>query len=527
MVVLVVDDQINVVSGIIFGVKWDSIGVHKVLKAYHATEAKQIINSQEVDIMLCDIEMPVENGLQLFRWVKEQKKEIECIFLTAHADFIYAKEAVMLGSFDYILQPARYSEIEDIIIKAIKKINMKKELNKFYSYGKMLYDQKDKFLEALLKDWILSDNPETGSMVNNFEKLNIRINANTPLYIILISFMKWEDRNNPWDSELLCWSVNNILSEIFGNYEQNILLLQMDCGLLGSIVYPKNQLIMEDMTVERQLGHFTEAASAFFKCSISVYTGEKLPLDGVHGRIKELMKMKTDNIALKDQVFFYGERRPEEIKSLDLSVMKVWANLLLEGYPGAVYQEAVSYLDEKMKAGALNGQNLKQFYQKFMKMIYTVAEKSNYTADEIFGDEEVQDMVLHSYTSLEEMKKLIQYTASYFNCPAASSGETKKQIEQIKEFISENLDRDIRRTDIAKAIFLNPNYLSRLFKNEEGISLKAYIVTEKMKVAQVLLRTTDLTVSIIAAKIGYSNFSHFSQVYKKIIGISPTDERLK
>ena len=52
-----------------------------------------------VDILLCDIEMPGENGLGLLRWVREQEKEIECIFLTCHAKFAYAQEAIILGSF--------------------------------------------------------------------------------------------------------------------------------------------------------------------------------------------------------------------------------------------------------------------------------------------------------------------------------------------------------------------------------------------------------------------------------------------
>ena len=72
---------------------------------------------------------------------------------------------------------------------------------------------------------------------------------------------------------------------------------------------------------------------------------------------------------------------------------------------------------------------------------------------------------------------------------------------------------------------MNPDYLSRLFKNEKGISLKEYIIQQKMQSAQVLLRTTSLPVSIIASKLGYDNFSHFSQAYRKKMGISPTDER--
>ena len=65
MTVLIVDDQINVVSGLVLGIHWDKIGITKVLKAYNAYEAKEQLKKTEADIVLCDIEMPVENGLSL------------------------------------------------------------------------------------------------------------------------------------------------------------------------------------------------------------------------------------------------------------------------------------------------------------------------------------------------------------------------------------------------------------------------------------------------------------------------------
>lgn len=97
MTVLVVDDQTNVVSGIISGVHWSDIGVSKVLPAYNAFEAKQVLSTEKIDIMLCDIEMPVESGLDLFRWVRKQGLDTECIFLTAHADFFLCKRGSPLG----------------------------------------------------------------------------------------------------------------------------------------------------------------------------------------------------------------------------------------------------------------------------------------------------------------------------------------------------------------------------------------------------------------------------------------------
>ena len=72
--------------------------------------------------MLCDIEMPGENGLALLRWVRENKKDIECVFLTCHASFAYAREAICLGCQDYILIPAKYEEIGEVIQRVVQRL---------------------------------------------------------------------------------------------------------------------------------------------------------------------------------------------------------------------------------------------------------------------------------------------------------------------------------------------------------------------------------------------------------------------
>ena len=111
MTVLLVDDQIRVLSGLISVLDWDTLGVTSIRTASSAAQAKEILSQEPVDILLCDIEMPGENGLSLLRWARSKGMDLVCVFLTSHADFLYAKEAIQLGCFDYILQPARYEDI--------------------------------------------------------------------------------------------------------------------------------------------------------------------------------------------------------------------------------------------------------------------------------------------------------------------------------------------------------------------------------------------------------------------------------
>lgn len=112
MNVLIIDDQPDVVAGIHSGINWDALSIRQVFCANDIIRAREILSNNSVDIMLCDIEMPLGSGLELYEWVAEHFPEIKCIFLTSHEDFSYAQKALQLGGFDYLIQPAPYSAIE-------------------------------------------------------------------------------------------------------------------------------------------------------------------------------------------------------------------------------------------------------------------------------------------------------------------------------------------------------------------------------------------------------------------------------
>ena len=101
MNVLIVDDQPEVVESMAAGVNWTRLGAENVFTAYSVKEAQGVFERDRIDILLCDIEMPPTNGFALLRWVQERFSGVVCIFLTAHAEFEYAQEAVKLGRFDY------------------------------------------------------------------------------------------------------------------------------------------------------------------------------------------------------------------------------------------------------------------------------------------------------------------------------------------------------------------------------------------------------------------------------------------
>lgn len=143
MKLLIVNDAVLEATMMKNDILWEDYLIKEVYTAFNAQDAKAVIKETSIDVMLCDIEMPGEDGLSLIRWANHQGYDIDCILLTCHADFAYAREAVSLNCQEYLLLPAKYSEIGECVKRTClhRKDRLKKE--QLQEYGKNWLHEKN------------------------------------------------------------------------------------------------------------------------------------------------------------------------------------------------------------------------------------------------------------------------------------------------------------------------------------------------------------------------------------------------
>ncbi|MDE6656980.1 MAG: AraC family transcriptional regulator [Oscillospiraceae bacterium] len=95
------------------------------------------------------------------------------------------------------------------------------------------------------------------------------------------------------------------------------------------------------------------------------------------------------------------------------------------------------------------------------------------------------------------------------------------------DYINENLNCNLSIKTLAKLVGLNPSYLSRLFKQETGGSIKQFVVLARIRQAEELLKDTDFSYYDISVRLGFSSQSAFIAVFKKITGVTPKKYRMK
>ena len=130
MNLLLVDDEIAMLHIMEKAIDWKKKGIQKVFTAYNTDLARDIISSSKIDLVICDIEMPKENGLSLIQWIQDMYPEIINIILTGYPDFNYARSAISLGVYRYLLKPIAFDELEETIASAVEKLEEYKTKNK-------------------------------------------------------------------------------------------------------------------------------------------------------------------------------------------------------------------------------------------------------------------------------------------------------------------------------------------------------------------------------------------------------------
>ncbi len=101
------------------------------------------------------------------------------------------------------------------------------------------------------------------------------------------------------------------------------------------------------------------------------------------------------------------------------------------------------------------------------------------------------------------------------------AGFVDRRIRRAVELMHSNLERDLQLEEIAAAAHVSPFHFARLFKKLTGATPHAYLAMLRAARAQTMLAETDLSITEVGARVGYSSSSHFAKAFRQATGLSP------
>lgn len=269
MNILIVDDQPNVLASLATTIDWEKTGIDDVYTASSSLAAKSILKEKQVHILLTDIEMPMENGLKLIRWIRDQQLPVECILITSHTDFLYAKQGIDLGVIDYVVQPAKNESILRAVQNAIKKISSRNTMMQELQVGRFSNYEINNACKHFLKTWPANDNsPEfAGQIQEKLKRLNelgFHCSQTDPCTLFLTNVEEWTSL--PLSEFELRNSYNTIVQSVFSFLKGSATTYYEDGSHLVTLLSISSTDELEPYF--KIIQHQTEES---LKCSVSIY----------------------------------------------------------------------------------------------------------------------------------------------------------------------------------------------------------------------------------------------------------------
>lgn len=471
--VLLIDDEPWVMEDLKFLVDFKSLGFEIVAEAFDADSARKAISEFSPNLVISDIRMPGLSGIQLLEEYPLETRTFKTVFVTAYGKFEYAKHALELGAFGYLLKPVEPDELKRTLEKIKSVLDIEKGMTE-----QIHHYEKAKILYTLLDSFNSKDN-----IVERLQKIGIK--DHTRKYVLVLA-----EADEIIPDEHLDMSKWDIVSFALSHH-RSLLFVQSKNGNLNSVGY-KNlishfQKISEKEDVKFGVSNIMSDITKFR----SAFNQAECALDTI------FINGKSVNL------YYNGDENIDEIIRFILDLRVTDKNTLL-----------IEKLPEMLIEKNINIDNFNSIVSCLVKHLGIEAEDVEINSKELINQ-------------FSDVKSYFTYLCQYTSGAYKPNGKTSSRyvIREITDYIEHNYNEKLMINDLAQKFFLNPSYLSGLFKEETGKPFTAYLVECRLNKAVELLENTDLSSSEISVQVGYEDYFHFSKLFKKHIGISPSNYR--
>ncbi len=520
---IIADNEVWVCQLIKDLVDWEALGFSISGIAYDGLQLMDMITELQPDIIITDIRMPGKSGLEVVQELKLRELDIGVIIVSGYSDFEYAKKAIDLGIFSYLLKPLEKEELTATLLnfrEAFAKSRQQKDSFCFLQkkLNKSIASHFNSYMSELM----------TGAAAPlSLNALNEQFSRSFSAGLFRILLISVDSHiNDTHENDARAAIVNHIISfisDVFRPVCHDLFYLEHQPFLLIAVNYPANddkliQSLLDDLMYECShsipyvsSNSVTIGAGCAVKEPAELAGSYRSALNAIHSRTVAGLRRIIYGEPAAAPVSLSRETK-NQISSFVNSYFattepSILINEILDTYAKgrpAHYVYDVVQLIYDAAAFAVSGQVLEQY-------------------NALYGSR--RSLSLDHAKNTGELKQFAAAALSHLREINISVSEKKNGIDIVKSYIDEHLEQDLSLDRLAALIHLNPNYLCELFKKETGENLSKYITYKRIEAAKEYLEDITLKCSEVAAKVGYSDVNYFHRIFKSYLGLTPKQYR--
>lgn len=456
----------------------------------NSADALSFAMSNPVDILITDIRMPVMDGLELIKKIREYIPALQAIIISGYADFSYAQQAIRLGVDDYLLKPIKPDLLSQSLQKIKQKLTRERKLafykslcDAIHGYGQCIDDHQNFNLFLLNLGNYCSVNVSTA--VRSFYETNW-------LHLDFSAIRSFCDEY---------WIVNGSLCNT-----KFIVMPALENTEPKEIANTIQQELFQQLP---NLSITVLFCSATKSCDLA------LQANALYLALLQNLVIDESRVISIDQT---GDSLPSA--ALDAADYKKLASMIQQEQVKAIKQEVFKLIEV-----ALELKRPQRWVQDYIHQILRLFQRHSLMISEAeFYHTEYE---LFNQMTLPLDKEALFNRIWGFLLPtfAKTTKETtsEESIEQIQKYIDTVYNMNITLDEIARRFDFSASYLIKVFKKQFGVTPIQYTIQLRMNEAKRLMQENpDMDIKQICELVGYPDQHYFSRIFKNIHGISPT-----
>lgn len=537
---LIVDDEKLLLDGL-YELFLENEGHRlELYRASSASEALMVMSEKRIDILLSDIKMPKMSGLELGDQVRQSWPECKVIFLTGFDEFDYVHHAIKHGAENYILKSEGDEVIVGVVRQTIAELEEQQQMGMLIKKAREIQWQhvshhRSLFLSDLLEGMQTKEELAQQTLV----ELGIRLSADRPLIMVVARMDLTDAALRLPEKELLLTALHSVcvrflsstleFADVIYNREFYVLFIQardqsfQSLERLTTFLHGSIETIQQ--TIENSTGH--TFSFAYTEKAIDWVDSAKqfVVLKAFLSRYYDAKQIIVTDKNLK----FMTVQDEEGVRGF-IEVFHKRANALetyIEAGRKDEVQAILSELSSYAELAIINEMQYLEMYCAVALRLLISTNKIGLDHDSSAAPHISKLLQPASFGSRKEgiatLRHIINLLDHYY---AAQSSQLRGDVlGKTVHYIKTHLDGDLSVTMLAEQVYLNSDYLSRMFKQSKGITISEYIAALKIQRAKEMLSEPQLLIQEIAKALGFTSAGYFSRFFKKETGQTPQEFR--
>lgn len=514
--IMIVDDEWLVQEGIKVTLENNFSNIEIVGMASTGREAIEMQAEKYPDIILMDIKMPGINGIEAIQSISKRFDQTKFVIISAYEQFEYAQQAVELGVVDYILKPIN----KDKLVGAVQKCMDAIESQRIQRHNIIRSKEKLEQMMPVLEKGFIYSLLLNSNFKQELKKYKDLFEIKKEHGFAFVLEVVEEDEN----------ITNDIRSDYLYPKIQSGIKYKCKC-VVGPMIINKITVVV---IVDEESYEYDSRLKAIKICDniqeslrdvqLKIGIGSTTTIDNIQYSLEEatyaLNKVNTEkalhyNDITEDKNSLYTHGI---IKAQEVELLKYVENGQL-----TKIQETYAQLMDQVKHLAVAEVDVKNIIIELMVMVTSLCYRHQLNESEANYASYLSE--IKQMDALNELENWTLRRMLYVSeiIESKRNSHVSNIILRAKTYIDENYEHDIGLNDVSKEVAISPQYFSTVFKEELGVNFVEYLRNKRVAVAKELLRSKKYSVKEICYKIGYNDPNYFSRLFKKLVGVSPTE----